>query len=551
MDILSEKLSELGPEIFDKIMSAPIQRRMEILAKALCCENEKQAVIWLSENLEIPFVEQFQFDKAYIDILPSELLSAYGILPIYDVTKENKLCVISCWPMEEKVCRQIEMFSGRYPEICLGVPSDITGELGIHFGLESEEERFVELTSNKCENETENETEAVVVKFVNDVIRRALKSRATDIHFEPQRNSVHIRYRIDGDLVAVRVPENLVKFQAAIISRLKIMASLNISEKRRPQDGKISFRDGKDIVDIRISTLPVVYGESVSLRLLLQGGGAPVSLRDLDMSECQFKVAEKALSKPHGIILVTGPTGSGKSTTLSAFLRHIYSPTTRLITVEDPVEYEIAGANQSQVHAEIGLTFASILRSILRQDPDIIMLGEIRDSETGDIAIRAAVTGHLVVSTLHTNDAVGAITRLKDIGIEYYMIASAVEMVCAQRLVRRLCPHCAKESTKFNTPAELEKLRHLFNISELPADVKLMEPVGCEHCHGIGYRGRMAVFEMLGMSEKIHEAIVNNAPESEIRSIAIDDGMTFLAHDAFMRACRGLTTIEEAIQLIP
>ncbi|MDR2779474.1 MAG: GspE/PulE family protein [Puniceicoccales bacterium] len=524
---------------------------MEILAKALCCENEKQAVIWLSENLEIPFVEQFQFDKAYIDILPSELLSAYGILPIYDVTKENKLCVISCWPMEEKVCRQIEMFSGRYPEICLGVPSDITGELGIHFGLESEEERFVELTSNKCENETENETEAVVVKFVNDVIRRALKSRATDIHFEPQRNSVHIRYRIDGDLVAVRVPENLVKFQAAIISRLKIMASLNISEKRRPQDGKISFRDGKDIVDIRISTLPVVYGESVSLRLLLQGGGAPVSLRDLDMSECQFKVAEKALSKPHGIILVTGPTGSGKSTTLSAFLRHIYSPTTRLITVEDPVEYEIAGANQSQVHAEIGLTFASILRSILRQDPDIIMLGEIRDSETGDIAIRAAVTGHLVVSTLHTNDAVGAITRLKDIGIEYYMIASAVEMVCAQRLVRRLCPHCAKESTKFNTPAELEKLRHLFNISELPADVKLMEPVGCEHCHGIGYRGRMAVFEMLGMSEKIHEAIVNNAPESEIRSIAIDDGMTFLAHDAFMRACRGLTTIEEAIQLIP
>ncbi|MDR2628524.1 MAG: Flp pilus assembly complex ATPase component TadA, partial [Puniceicoccales bacterium] len=348
MDILSEKLSELGKENFDKIMSAPIQRRVEILAKALCCEDEKQAIIWLAENLEIPFLEQFQFDKSYIDMYPSEFLNAHGILPISDVTGEGKFCIISCWPLEEKICKQIEMFSGRYPEVCLGVPSEITGELGIHFGLSSEAEHFVDVTTTQQEDESKDE--AAVVKFVNDVIRRALKSRATDIHFEPQRNFLQVRYRIDGDLVAVRVPDNLVKFQAAIISRLKIMASLNISEKRRPQDGKISFRDGKDIIDIRISTLPVVHGESISLRLLRQGGGAPVSLRDLDMTGYQFKVAEKALSKPHGIILVTGPTGSGKSTTLSAFLRHVYSPTTRLITVEDPVEYEIAGANQAQVH---------------------------------------------------------------------------------------------------------------------------------------------------------------------------------------------------------
>ncbi|MDR1232952.1 MAG: type II/IV secretion system protein [Puniceicoccales bacterium] len=550
MDILSEKLSELGEENFDRIMATPIQRRAEVLAKALCCESEKQAITWLAENLEIPFLEQFQFDKSYLDTYPSEFLTTYGFLPIADVTGEGKFCVISCWPLEEKTRQQIGVFSGHYPEVCLGVPSEIMGELGIHFGLSSESERFVDVAAQQ-DDEAENEEEAAVVKFVNDVIRRALKSRATDIHFEPQRNFLQIRYRIDGDLVAVRVPENLVKFQAAIISRIKIMASLNISEKRRPQDGKISFRDGKDIVDSRISTLPVVYGESVSLRLLLQGGGAPVSLRDLDMTEYQFKVAEKALSKPHGIILVTGPTGSGKSTTLSAFLRHVYSPTTRLITVEDPVEYEIAGANQAQVHAEIGLTFASILRSILRQDPDVIMLGEIRDSETGDIAIRAAVTGHLVLSTLHTNDAVGSITRLKDIGIEHYMIASAVEMVCAQRLVRRLCPHCAKESEKLNTPDELERLRCLFKVSELPANTKLMEAVGCEHCNGIGFRGRMAVFETLGMNEKIHEAIVNNASESEIRSIAINDGMIFLAQDAFIRACRGLTTVEEAVQLIP
>ncbi|MDR0742523.1 MAG: GspE/PulE family protein [Puniceicoccales bacterium] len=549
MDILSEKLSELGQENFDKIMATPVQRRAEVLAKALYCEDEKQAITWLAENLEIPFLEQFQFDKSYIDTYPSEFLSTYGILPIVDVTGEGKFCMISCWPLEEKICRQIEVFSGRYPEICLGVPSEITGELSIHFDLVSENERFVDVSTQQ-DNEVEDEDEAAVVKFVNDVIRRALKSRATDIHFEPQRNFLQIRYRIDGDLVAVRVPENLVKFQAAIISRIKIMASLNISEKRRPQDGKISFRDGKNIIDIRISTLPVVHGESISLRLLRQGGDAPVSLRDLDMTRYQFKVAEKALGKPHGIVLVTGPTGSGKSTTLGAFLRHLYSPTTRLITVEDPVEYEIAGANQAQVHAEIGLTFASILRSILRQDPDVIMLGEIRDSETGDIAIRAAITGHLVLSTLHTNDAVGSITRLKDIGIEHYMIASAVEMVCAQRLVRRLCPHCAKESEEFNTPEELERLRCLFSISKLPTNTKLMKAVGCEHCNGTGFRGRMAVFETLGMSEKIHEAIVNNAAESEIRAIAIADGMKFLSQDAFLRACRGLTTVEEAVQLI-
>ena len=378
-----------------------------------------------------------------------------------------------------------------------------------------------------------------------------MRSRATDIHFEPQRYRLRIRYRIDGDLVEVRVPEGLAKFKDAITSRVKIMSSLNISEKRRPQDGKMSFNDGKTKIDVRVSTLPIVYGESISLRLLVQGRDAPISIKGLDMSDYQLGITERALSKPHGIILVTGPTGSGKSTTTSSFLRHVSTPTVRLITAEDPVEYDIEGANQSQVNAEIGLTFAAILRSMLRQDPDVIMLGEIRDSETGDIAVRAAVTGHLVLSTLHTNDAVGSITRLRDIGIPAYMVASALEMVCAQRLVRRLCPHCAKLSEKYNKPDELQKLQKLLQIPKLPDEVKLMEPVGCEHCNGIGYRGRMAVFEILGMNEKVHEAIVNDAKESEIRQIALDEGMTFLAQDAFMRACRGLTTVDEAIQLIP
>ncbi|MDR1413459.1 MAG: GspE/PulE family protein [Puniceicoccales bacterium] len=550
---ISEKLSELGRENVDKILSEPIQRRMGLLSKLLGYDEEKEATIWLSNTLEIPFVEHFKLDKECVKKLPATFFTLHGVLPIKDVTEENKLCIISCWPLDVKICQQIEIFCGQHPETCLGVTQDIVSEMVAYFGFEKDEAMAIDVSEEEEEvkNETDEKEEAAVVKFVNDVVRRALKSRATDIHFEPQRSSLHVRYRIDGDLVSVRVPENLVKFQAAIISRLKIMASLNISEKRRPQDGKITFKNGKDIVDIRVSTLPVVYGESVSLRLLVQGGSAPVSLRDLDMSEYQFRITEKALKKPHGIILVTGPTGSGKSTTLSTFLKHVSSPEIRLITVEDPVEYEIAGVNQSQVHAEIGLTFASVLRSILRQDPDVIMLGEIRDSESGDIAVRAAVTGHLVVSTLHTNDAVGSITRLKDIGIASYMIASALEMVCAQRLVRRLCPRCAKISAKLNNPMELERLGKLFELEQLPPDIKLMEPVGCEHCNGIGYRGRMAVFEILGMDEHIHEAVVSGATESEIRTIAMNSGMTFLAQDAFRRACRGLTTVDEAIQLIP
>lgn len=553
MDILEEKLSELGKDCYKTIMASPIARRIQQLCRILGCEDNKEAAIWLSEATEIPFLEKFQFEKEISQLIPHEYFSMYSCLPIQDVTGHEKLCIIACWPIEKKVCQQIAMFTGKYPEVFIGVPEDIISEINVQFGFGAEEEqRIVEIEDDSSKSDSEDtEAEAAVVKFVNDVIRRALRSRVTDIHFEPQRNSLNIRYRIDGDLVPVRVPENLVKFQAAIISRLKIMSALNISEKRRPQDGKISFKDGKTNVDIRVSTLPVVYGESVSLRLLVQGGNAPVSISELNMNEYQLKVAEKALSKPHGIILVTGPTGSGKSTTLSSFLRHVSSPASRLITVEDPVEYEIVGANQAQVHAEIGLTFASILRSILRQDPDVIMLGEIRDTETGDIAIRAAVTGHLVLSTLHTNDAAGSITRLRDLGIPSYMIASAVEMICAQRLVRRLCPHCAISSKKYNTPKALESLRKTFGLEKLPENIQLMSPVGCEHCNGIGYRGRMAVFEVIGMNEAIHEAVVNNALESEIRSIALQQGMTFLAQDAFVRACAGHTTVEEAMQLIP
>ena len=286
---------------------------------------------------------------------------------------------------------------------------------------------------------------AAIIRFVNEVILKAIVDRATDIHFEPHKETLQIRYRIDGQLVPVRVPDNLRSFQDAIISRIKIMSGINISEKRRPQGGRITFSHGQSDLDIRVSTLPTLYGESVSLRLLNEKS-QPLSMPELGLSSTDEKNVVSVLEKPHGIVLVTGPTGSGKSTSLTAFIRKIHKPERRIMTVEDPVEYEVAGINQTQVNSDIGFNFASALREILRQDPDVIMVGEIRDRETADIAIRASLTGHLVLSTLHTNDAPGAITRLIDMEIEPFLIASSVEMVIAQRLVRRLCMECRKPS---------------------------------------------------------------------------------------------------------
>ena len=321
---------------------------------------------------------------------------------------------------------------------------------------------------------------AAIIRFVNEVIQRAIVDRATDIHFEPHKDTLQIRYRIDGQLVPVRVPDNLRSFQDAIISRIKIMSGINISEKRRPQGGRITFSQGQSDLDIRVSTLPTLYGESISLRLLNEKS-QPLSMQELGLLSMDERNIVSILEKPHGIVLVTGPTGSGKSTSLTAFIRRIHKPERRIMTVEDPVEYEVAGINQTQVNSEIGFTFASALREILRQDPDVIMVGEIRDRETADIAIRASLTGHLVLSTLHTNDAPGAITRLIDMEIEPFLIASSVEMVIAQRLVRRLCPTCA-------APAELTE-------SELKASLSLLEVNPSEVAH------KDKVLQSVGMPE--------------------------------------------------
>jgi type II secretory ATPase GspE/PulE/Tfp pilus assembly ATPase PilB-like protein len=386
-----------------------------------------------------------------------------------------------------------------------------------------------------------------VIRFVNEVVQKAVSDRATDIHFEPHRDELQIRYRIDGELVSVRVPDNLIRFQGAIISRLKIMAKLNISEKRRPQDGRISFGAGDSELDIRISTFPTMYGESVSLRLLNQKS-KPLSMRELGLANDEEKKLTHALSTPHGIILVTGPTGSGKSTSLTAFIRLINKPERRIITVEDPVEYEVPGVNQTQVHPEIGLTFAQSLRAVLRQDPDVIMVGEIRDRETADIAIRASLTGHLVLSTLHTNDAPGALTRLVDMDIEPFLIASSVEMIIAQRLVRRLCPNCAQPASydERQIAGFLSTMR--IEPSEAQHGHLAKSAFGCERCRNLGFRGRIGVFEILRVTEEIHEHIVKRDSARMIRQTAVSQDMRTLMQSGWAHIKNGTTTFEEVMR---
>jgi type II secretory ATPase GspE/PulE/Tfp pilus assembly ATPase PilB-like protein len=355
---------------------------------------------------------------------------------------------------------------------------------------------------------------------------------------------LRVRYRIDGVLHQTPVPAQLNRFQAAIISRIKVMANIDIAEKRLPMDGRIGFRVKSGDLDIRVSTMPTVYGESVSLRLL-QRKGSLVTMSELGLSEKDRARIQKIINRPNGIVLVTGPTGSGKSTSLYAFLHEINTLDQRILTVEDPIEYEMAGINQVLVRPDIGLTFARALRSFLRQDPDIIMVGEIRDGETAEIAIQAALTGHLVFSTLHTNDSAGAFTRLIDMGVEPFLVASAVAAVVAQRLVRRLCPQCRSPVAA----PDIEVLRQIgFPVAELAAR-DILQAVGCDACSGTGYRGRCGIFELLPVTESIESLIISRRSTHEIRERAINEGLTTLRADGWRKVLDGVTTTDEVMRI--
>jgi type II secretion system protein E len=471
----------------------------------------------------------------------------YNVLPTH--FENNLLQVVVSNPFNTAMAGAIQ-FDAQCPvAYALAPQAEIEKALKKYYGVgaetldEMEEDEPLELLVSEDKEITESDQEASVIKFVNQIIWEAFKDRSTDIHFEPAEDELRIRYRIDGILHQTPMPPQLKRFQAAILSRIKVMAGMNIAEKRLPQDGRINVRIKGEEIDIRVSTVPTVYGESVSLRLLTRGK-IFLSLEKLGFSPAEESAIRELIVKPHGIFLVTGPTGSGKSTSLYAFLSTINSVHKRIITIEEPVEYELKGINQIAVRPEIGLTFAMGLRHILRQDPNVIMVGEIRDLETAEIAIRAALTGHLVFSTLHTNDAPSAFTRLIDMGIEPFLVASSVEAVLAQRLVRTICTQCKSEQ-------KVER-NYLHRIG-FPADeidtAKFWHGPGCETCRQLGYQGRMGIYELLVLTEDLRPLILNRSAASTVAQRAMEGGMRTLRMDGWNKVRNGVTTIEEVLRV--
>ena len=485
-----------------------------------------------------------------LDMLSSKAIFQYNVIPLS--CDKSTLTVATHDPFTPGLIDALRMVSGLRIKLTLSTLNEIEKASKKFYGVGADTlERMIQDDRIEVAPEddllkddlSELDQEASVVKFVNQIIWEAHQNRATDIHLEPMETDLRIRYRIDGMLHQAPVPPQLKRFQSAIISRIKVMANMDIAEKRLPQDGRISLRIRGEEIDVRVNSMPTVYGESVSLRLLMRGSGM-LGMSKLGMSAYDEEILTRMIHKPHGILLVTGPTGSGKSTSLYAWLHTINTIDKRIITTEDPIEYEMPGVNQVQIRSEIGLTFAEGLRNILRQDPDVIMVGEIRDRETADIAIRAALTGHLVFSTLHTNDSAGAVTRLIDMGIEPFLVASSVECLVAQRLIRRLCPHC-KQPWPVD-PLVLE--RASFDMKRL-SEGTIYEARGCEICHQSGFSGRTGIYEVLPITDHIRPLIVARVSSNEIKSEAIRQGMKTLRDDGWRKVLEGVTTLEEIIRV--
>ena len=460
-----------------------------------------------------------------VEVATSRLFATQGLDALKTMTGLNLKPVLAS---TEAIQREIKKR--------LGVGADTIGTL--------DEEKGFQVVDENAENtnlDEAEEDEASIIHFVNQVLKDAIELRASDIHLEPFEDEFRIRYRIDGVLQDVPVPPQLKRFQPAIVSRVKILSHLNIAEKRLPQDGRIKIRVDDAEVDIRVSVIPMLHGEAVVMRLLRQNSKLR-GLSDLGMDAREVECFKRVLEMPHGIILVTGPTGSGKTSTLYTALNEINDSVRKIITIEDPVEYQLKGVNQIQVNEKSGLTFARGLRSILRHDPDVILIGEIRDAETAQIAVQASLTGHLVFSTLHTNDAPGALTRLVDMGVEPYLVASSLEAVLAQRLVRVLCPHCKQPDDSATANAFKVKLG-------IPADTTLYKSVGCRECRNTGFHGRQAIFEWMDTNPEIRQLILQNTSSDVLRDAARRAGMRSLAEDGWRLVAKGMTTVEEVLSV--
>ena len=504
----------------------------------------------------IPFVKlkEIGFDPAALVLVPRSVAARYTIFPFaFDKTKTNLLMAMAD-PLDlpaidfirRKTGREIVPYFAAKKDIIEAIEQKYTQSLSTEVTQalkETGEEKPAMVVD--AENVGEVIREAPIAKIVVTLLEFAIKSRASDIHIEPLEDKTRVRYRIDGILQEKLILPKGV--HDAVVSRIKILGGMKIDERRVPQDGRFNFRADGQVVDLRVSSLPSVHGEKIVMRLLKKSAKVP-SLTDLGLRGLALKNVEKSMVVPHGIVLITGPTGSGKTTTLYSILSRLNTQRVNIVTIEDPVEYEMPGVNQVQINPAAGLTFASGLRSFLRQDPNIIMVGEVRDEETADLAVQASLTGHLVFSTLHTNDAAGALPRLLDMKMEPYLLASSMTCVIAQRVVRKLCPYCRQE---YLPAPEVEKniKQRLGRFYQPKTQLKLYRGKGCSRCGQTGYFGRIGIFEVLVVTEKISRLILERAVSSEIEKQAVKEGMLTIIQDGYLKVLEGITTIEEVLRV--
>jgi type IV pilus assembly protein PilB len=511
--------------------------------------KEADLVRALAEQVGLEFVDlnEFPIDATATVLLPEALSRRYRAVPIGE--RDGRLLVAMSDPANVYALDDIRTITGREVQPVVATANDVEQAIQKFAGMDSQVEAMATMASEAVEGENPVDLEealedAPIVKLVNAIMTQAVGDRASDVHLEPGERNVRIRFRVDG-VLHEPMPPAPKNIQGGLISRLKVMADLNIAEKRVPQDGRISMKVGGRALDLRLATLPTVFGEKVVIRIL-DKSNALLALEDLGFLEDSYKRFSESFKKPYGAILVTGPTGSGKSTTMYSTLNILNEEAKNIITVEDPVEYRLAGVNQMQVNPKAGLTFASALRSILRADPDIVLIGEIRDRETAVIAIEAALTGHLVLSSLHTNDAPSAITRLVEMDVETFLVASAIDAIVAQRLARKLCERCKVPYQ----PEQAELLAAGYPDWLWPEIPQLFKSQGCAACANTGYRGRIGLYEVMQMSEEIERLTVERSSADAIRAVAIQQGMMTLRDDGLEKARMGITSLDEVARVV-
>lgn len=565
LDVLEilKKNGKVTPEIAEKVETESLSsgESAEAILQKKHLVSDKDLAIARAESLKIPFISLSEkaISPDVMTYIPEAVARKYILVPVRYDPKTGELQVAMVDPLDFQIIEFLERKSGKRivpgmamrDEILSAIDSLYTQNLGADVSEALKETDIGQVKTYEAGKLGEVIREAPIAQIVSAILEQAMRIRASDVHIEPLPGDTRVRFRVDGILQErLQLPRRL---HEAVISRIKILGDMKIDEKRIPQDGRFNFKMGEQEVDLRVSTLPTVHGEKVVMRLLKKSGGVP-SLPELGLRGLALKNLETNILRPHGVILVTGPTGSGKTTSLYSVLSRLNNNRVNIMTLEDPVEYQIPGVNQVQINPQAGLTFATGLRSFLRQDPNIILVGEIRDSETTELAIQAALTGHLVFSTLHTNNAAGAIPRLIDLGAEPFLVASALSAVVGQRITRKICPSCKEEYTP--DPAVSQDVKRVLgNLIKPDQEIKLFRGKGtmgdqpCQSCSGTGYHGRIGIFEVFTVTDAMSRKVLSRAPMNDIEELAIKEGMITMKQDGYLKALEGVTSLEEVLRV--